>query len=397
MDEDGAVWRCLVAIARGVIVGVAWFVLLNACAPAASNAPAAGAKPATGAATSGSSLPATSSSSSSGASSSGAAGSSTTPTTAAAPLVPQRTQVAVGFVPAVQEAPYYVAKEKGYFDAENLDVDLLPVRASAEAVTQVGVGNLQAADVALNPATLNAFAGGVDVKIIAGEYGTPPTASDGFMFLVRKTLFDSGAVRDVADLRGRKLAFNSASGIGWYAIDRMLREAGLTLDDVDSTIITFGDMPAAFANAVVDAAFMPDPFGPQTIELGVAVSIAPQFLRDTQVGVVVVGEAFQKDPRLAEAFLRAYVRALRDLERDGYTSPEHAAIIEKYTNVPLAVLQKLARPYADPELRIHVASLMDQQRFYLERGELRYGEPLDLTRWIDERPRIAAVRAYPPR
>jgi NitT/TauT family transport system substrate-binding protein len=387
------------AITRGAMLFIAWLFLLGACAPAASNAPAAAAKPATGAATSGSGPPAMSPSNASGASPSGGAGSSTAPTTAAAaaPLVPQRTQVAVGFVPAVQEAPYYVAKDKGYFDAENLDVDLLPVRASAEAVTQVGVGNLQAADVALNPATLNAFAGGVDIKIIAGEYGTPPTASDGFMFLVRKALFDSGAVRDVAALRGRKLAFSSASGFGWYAVDRMLREAGLSLDDVDATIMTFGDMPAAFANAVVDAAFMPDPFGPQTIELGVAVSIATQFLRDTQVGVVVVGEAFQKDPRLAEAFLRAYLRALRDLERDGYTSPEHAAIIEKYTNVPLAVLQKLARPYAEPELRINVASLMDQQRFYLERGELRYGEPLDLTRWIDERPRTAAVRAYPPR
>ena len=49
--------------------------------------------------------------------------------------------------------------------------------------------------------------------------------------------------------------------------------------------------------------------------------------------------------------------------------------------------------YADPDGRVNWDSLMDQQRFYLERGYLRSPEMLDLVRWGEDAPRQAALQA----
>jgi len=40
---------------------------------------------------------------------------------------------------------------------------------------------------------------------------------------------------------------------------------------------------------------------------------------------------------------------------------------------------------------------MDQQRFYMERGYLRFTEPLDLNLYIEDGPRAAALRTLTAR
>jgi preprotein translocase subunit YajC len=49
--------------------------------------------------------------------------------------------------------------------------------------------------------------------------------------------------------------------------------------------------------------------------------------------------------------------------------------------------------YADPEGRINWESLMDQQRFYMDRGYTNYTQPIDLTRLNDDGPRQAALQS----
>jgi hypothetical protein len=85
------------------------------------------------------------------------------------------------------------------------------------------------------------------------------------------------------------------------------------------------------------------------------------------------------------------MRGVRDVQAEGFT-PEIAAIIEKYTRVPAAMVQKVRVPYWDPEGRVNWDSLMDQQRFYMSRGSITYTEPMDLQRVLSEDgPRQAAL------
>jgi hypothetical protein len=91
--------------------------------------------------------------------------------------------------------------------------------------------------------------------------------------------------------------------------------------------------------------------------------------------------------------MRGLLRGLNDLATQGWSTPENAAIIEKYTRVPAATVQKIIPQYGDPDGRINWDSLLDQQRFYMERGEVTYAEPLDLLQWSNDSVRQAALRA----
>jgi NitT/TauT family transport system substrate-binding protein len=315
---------------------------------------------------------------------------------AAAPPAPappaQKTRVVAGYIPTAGGAPFYVGLERGYFEAEGIELESENVAVTTEGLAQAAAGNLQVASITVGVAALNIFASGIEIKIIGGTFGTPPSGQHAFPFLVRKALYDSGEVRDVSGLRGRKVALNGTGVYSEYALGEALRTGGLTVPDVDVQTMGFPEMPVAFSNGAIDAALPTEPFGTQAIELGVAVPLVTDYLHGVQGGVMVAGEAFLKDGRAVEGFLRAYIRGLRDTHQEGITSPTIAAIIEKYTRVPVAVLQKTIPPYNDPDMAINMASLMDQQRFYMDRGYLRFTEPLDLNLYIEDGPRTAALR-----
>ena len=56
-------------------------------------------------------------------------------------------KLAMGFVPTVQHSPYFVAKEKGYFIENGIDIEFDHSIVEADAVKLVGVGDIQFANV----------------------------------------------------------------------------------------------------------------------------------------------------------------------------------------------------------------------------------------------------------
>ncbi|HLI27233.1 MAG TPA: ABC transporter substrate-binding protein [Chloroflexota bacterium] len=306
--------------------------------------------------------------------------------------LPQPRQVRTGMILSIANTPFYIAQERGYFAAEGLAWQYEPVQVTAEAVAQVGAGNLDAATVTVGAAVLNSVARGVAIKVISGNDGFPPSGPGGNPFLVRKDLYDSG-ITDASGLRGRRVGGNGTGVFTEYAIDQAMRTAGLTIDDIEFVQVPFPDIPMALANQAIDAAFVAEPFGTVAMSQGLAVQILPEFMRGAQQTVLVGGPTLLGDRPLAEAYLRVFLRGIRDVQREGF-SDEIAAIVEKYTRVPAAMIQRLQRPYWDPEGRVNWDSLLDQQRFYMARGYLNYSEPLDLVRVLGEDgPRQAALAA----
>jgi NitT/TauT family transport system substrate-binding protein len=314
--------------------------------------------------------------------------------TASAPAgpLPQLTRIRTGLIPIIPSAVFFVPMDKGYFAQEGIEVEWQPVQVTAEAIAQVASGNLELASATVGAAVLNGFSRGVDTKIVSGLHGNPPAGVGGDPFIVRKDLYDSG-LRDASGLVGRKVAGNSLGVYTEYGINGVMRTAGLSVADVDFTPIAFPDIPQALANNAVDAAFVPEPFATASIEAGYAAQIVPEFLRGAQITVLVAGPSYLRDRAVAEAFMRGLLRGLQDLATQGWASPENAAIIEKYTRVPAATIQKIIPQYCDPDGRINWDSLLDQQRFYMERGEVSYSAPLDLLQWSDDSVRQAALRS----
>ncbi|MDP8922478.1 MAG: ABC transporter substrate-binding protein [Chloroflexota bacterium] len=291
-------------------------------------------------------------------------------------------RVKVGQVPALLSAPLFIAQEKGYFREAGLEVELVDIWQASDMLTGLASGDIQIGTGGIGPALMNAVGRGLDIRIVAPLHTErPPVATP---LVVRKALWDSGEVRSVADLRGRRVSLNSKASATEYWLHASLATGGLTPDDVDVQVLSFPDAVVAMANGALDAGLVGEPVATLAERDGTIVRLAEDFVDDFQVTAVYYTGAFADSQRAAgEAFLAAFLRAAGDLEGSGYRSPENLAILEKYTKVPADVIAAGRVPYHDPQGRIHVEDFQQLHDFFMQQGALTLTQPLDISTLVD--------------
>ncbi|HET9340818.1 MAG TPA: ABC transporter substrate-binding protein [Casimicrobiaceae bacterium] len=250
-------------------------------------------------------------------------------------------------------APFLLAKAKGYFAQEKLDVEIDAGSGSGNAVNRVASGAYQMgfADLAAliefvgnNPTAPNKP---VAVMML---YDATPAA----VFSLKKT-----GIRTPADLQGKKMGaplFDAgrrafpifvkankldASKIAWTAMDPPLRETMLLRGDVDA--IT-GFYFTSLLNLNRGGAKDED----------IDVMLYPQHGVDLYSNAIIVSEPFLKEkPEAVRGFLRAMTRALRDVLADPDASiryvKERDALIDEALEkrrMRLAISSAIATPTA---------------------------------------------------
>ncbi len=291
--------------------------------------------------------------------------------------VPQSTtKVTYGEVGSASDAGVYIADAKGYFRDQGIELAKVRFQTAADMVAPLGTGQLDVGGGAPSAGLMNAVAREVSVKIVADKGNMNP----GFGFqamMVRKDLWDSGAVRGPADLKGKSVA-NSGQGVtGDAAIDAFLRTGGLTISDVDLVLMAFPDMPQAFANGSIDSALGIEPFATQAADGGSAVIIKrnDDVVPRQQVAVIMYSPKFAAEKvDVARRFMLAYVKGLRDyndafVKHNAAKRDEIIDILINATTVKSRPLyDKIVMPGLDPNGRVNTASLEESQAFWLSRG-----------------------------
>jgi NitT/TauT family transport system substrate-binding protein len=300
---------------------------------------------------------------------------------------PDLNPIQVGYIPILGFAPFFVAAEKGYFEEQGLEVELQSFRSGGPMIAPLSTGQIDVGGGESGTALFNAINQDFDV-IVTGALASQPPGYGAVPLLVRKDLSDSGEIKDVADLRGRKVAINVERGTAEYLLGEALAKAGMTVDDVEIVTLPFPDMPAALANQAVEAAVLPHPLASRAIGDGSAVVLVDgdKIVDTPQNGVLYFGKRFL-DPANKEAgirFLVAYLMAARDLFGDGWRTEENAAIINKYTNVPIPAIQNGVPYYFEPDGQINRASTEKFQEYMVGRGYTDYSDLIPLSEIIDE-------------
>src|SRR5262245_57709191 len=120
---------------------------------------------------------------------------------AQAPSTPPAVEtVKMSYVNALDNAPLFVGVDRGYWQEQGVELELTPVQSSADAIAFLANGQLDTAMGSIAVPLFNAVNQGMDVRIIA-----PVAYSYRTAVLVRKDLYDSAAVRSVADLKGKRI------------------------------------------------------------------------------------------------------------------------------------------------------------------------------------------------
>jgi NitT/TauT family transport system substrate-binding protein len=299
--------------------------------------------------------------------------------------VPDLGTIQVGYLPATGFFGFYVAKEKGYFEEQGLDVELTSFKSGAEMIAPLSAGQLDVGAGEPGTALFNAANQDLDIKVVCG-FSSQAMGHGGVPILVRKDLADSGEIQGPGDLKGRKIGVNVPRGMVEYSIAKYLEKGGLTIDDVEMVPIPFPDMPAAFANKAIDAAMLTYPSVAKALKDGSAEILVSgdEIAGEIQNGVMYFGKRFL-DPankEVAVRFLMAYLKALRELQGDAWKADEILQIVNKYTNQPPEVIKAGVMSYNNPNCSLVTESLDDVQSYYLARGYTDYSEPIPLSQYI---------------
>lgn len=328
------------------------------------------------------------------------------PVTGSAPA-PQPTsavpdKVQLGALSSASDAGLWIAVAKKYFEAERIELEVTNFASAAEMVAPLGAGQLDVGGGAPGVGLAAAALRGIDIKIVADKATTAP--GGGYQgIVVRKDLYDSGQVTSPADLKGRKFALPSTTGITPEVMtDQYMKRAGLGARDADLVAMGFPDMIPAFANKAIDAAVLIEPFLTRVVEGGDGVLLerADTVYPNQQVAVILYSADFAKKTDLGVRFMAAYLRGMRDfndafVKKDAAKRTEVIDILAEFTTIKdKALYDKVVMPGLDPNGKINVASLKADQDYYIA-AKLQE-RPADIDRMVDLSFIEAAVRRLGP-
>ena len=307
--------------------------------------------------------------------------STSSPTAPVSSSAPAGTAVKIrlGYQPTVVFAPIYVGIERGYFAEAGVDLALEPIQATQDAIVQLGAGNFEVAVAGGNAGVFNALQRGLKFRIVAPVHSEKPPLSTPLVISAKRT----GEIKSIADLKGKTIGIVAPGAAIEYWVAQALAKGNLSINDVTLKAMPFPNMPAALEQGSLDAAVLTEPLVTINKDKGVLAVLSDDFIHGFTATYVFMNQDWMdKNPDAALGFMKGYLRATRDLQGN-YMNAEIAAMIEKYTKVPAAVVQRAATAQYSADGTVPLHDLETLQSFFMQRGLLTYKEPLDLKNIVD--------------
>lgn len=295
--------------------------------------------------------------------------------TAAGPV-----KLTIGYVPSTLFAPVFVAADRGYLKEAGFDAELTPIVAGQDAMALAATGRLDLVAAALSAAFYNAVARGLDVRFVASTAYQPKHGHPSAL-MIREDLWQAGN-RALASLRGKKIGWIGGAGaVSAYYVARILRPAGLSLNDVEPVNIANPDQAVALQRKAIDAVFTSSPFTEAFArdKLARTIGYPPPGISGSGI---FFGPTLTGNPNLAAAALTACRKAAAQIAGAGYFAADALAAYAKYTKQPIDVIKAAARYDIYPDLRIDQATVEDIQREFMTEGILTYKTPLNEVRLV---------------
>jgi len=284
--------------------------------------------------------------------------------------------VKVGIANTSADVGFFIARDKGYFREEGLDVQFIPFASAALMIAPLGTGQIDVGSGTVSAGLYNAVLRGVKLRVVADK-GSMQPGYDYSTLLVRKDLVVSGRFKSLADLKGMTVAVTAKGAGSESALNEALKKGGLTIHDVNVVYLGFPEDLPALENKRIDACITDEPTLTQAIDAGVAVRASKSPIYPGQQNAVVLySEEFASNRDVAERFMIAYVRALRfyngalaDGKLAGPNANEVVSILTKDTKLKDAALYRRITPNgANPDGSVQEAAMRNDLAYFKSQG-----------------------------
>jgi ABC-type nitrate/sulfonate/bicarbonate transport system substrate-binding protein len=193
--------------------------------------------------------------------------------------------------------PLAVAKERGYFQQEGLNVELvlMPAALNIKVLLAGEIGYASTVGSAVVAAVR-----GIDVRVV--------------MLFVDRPLLDLVAtpeINSIADLKGRAIGISSRGGLHDVTIRKMLQQSGV--DPAQATLLAVGGqgaMLAAVMSGRISAGLLNPPHNFLGYNQGLKnLGFAGSYIRIPSTGLVTTRERLERSPDQVRRMTRALARA----------------------------------------------------------------------------------------
>jgi NitT/TauT family transport system substrate-binding protein len=291
----------------------------------------------------------------------------------APPLIHAQTKpppatVRVAVIPVTNYAPLVVARDKGFFGEENLNVTWTNVNQGAIAVEAVYGGSVEIGGSSIFEPMV-ARGNGLDIVFIAASARIRSNPPDNSGVAVRS----NDSIHSAKDLIGKKVSAGLINSVNYAHMREWLQRNGVDPNSVQFLEIPFPQMADALFQNRLDAVWNVEPFLTFMLKSGNARVLSYPYQENVPrmdiTGYMAKESWVKANPDVARRFRRAIDRATTYLinaskeERDDFVAkysgarPDVVAAMNlpEYTtefNVPslkanldIAVRQKLAKPF----------------------------------------------------
>jgi NitT/TauT family transport system substrate-binding protein len=293
---------------------------------------------------------------------------------------------------SLSNAPFLIAKAKGYLAAEGLDAEHIIFDAAGPITVAVASGDADLGATGLSGAFFN-LAGQGQLRIVAG-YVTDAPGFPAIAYVVSNRAWQAG-LKSFKDLGGHSVAVTQVGTGLQYSVALLAEKFGIDFQTI--RILPMQSYPNELSAATggnVDVAVVPTNYARPAVESG-NVKLLGELGDEVRVQtgtLFVTAKTADERGDMVARFLRAFRHGARDYHDAfvgpddrpawGPTAPALAELLAKATQQPLDdIKQNLS--YIDADARVKPTDVLRQAAWYKAHGMVK--SSIDGTTLIDKR------------
>jgi NitT/TauT family transport system substrate-binding protein len=268
------------------------------------------------------------------------------------PAAPGKMEVVrAGLLPNAETAAMRLGKEKGFFAAKGIDLQVVDTSSGAASITALIAGQFDVV-FANTVSVMQGRDKGLPLVMLAAASTSTGEQGKDFSALV---VSSRNTMKSAKDLAGKTIAVNTVKNIGEITARLSVQKAGGDGASVKFVEMPFANMEQALEEGQIDAAWMVEPFHTTALKHGLRdlasnyVDTAPRL---TAASFVSTTNIIKQKPELMKKLKAAIVQS-------GNYANEHPeevrAIIPKFTKITSAIANEFVIPRYDAD--VNAASL----------------------------------------
>lgn len=208
-------------------------------------------------------------------------------------------KISMGFSVWVGYGPLFIARDKGYFSDQGIDVDLQKVADPKERFTALAGGKLDSL---------------VSTLDTMSQYWKAETPFHAILGLDESSggdgIVTKSDIKTIADLKGKQIGVNIGS-VSQFFLEFVLQQNGMTDKDVTLVKMLQDDVPAALATGSIDAGVTWEPNLSKAVKNGANLLISSKATPGLIVDIMIVNDSVLKaNPKLGAGLVAAWNKAI---------------------------------------------------------------------------------------